>query len=523
MLGVWRFSTSADGALAESKGTAIHALDYMPLRPPSSALLRFLSNGSLRSFCPSRCASNIRLRKEAFSTRSPIQQLAAAHGKGVDRKYFWANAQHKSQDGRRNGARKAVAVPTEDVPSFTSRAPHPRGHGRAIPEELPHRRRRRLKESESAANPAADVPLPPDASSTLSKAAEASPAKSMRRTISTYLALTKPRLAFLIVLTTTASYSTYPVPALLSTSATAAPSLSTLTLLFLTTGTFLTIASANTLNMLFEPAHDAKMSRTRNRPLVRNLISKRAAVLFAIATGALGTLELWYGVNPTTALLGASNIALYAFAYTALKRIHPVNTWVGAIVGAVPPLMGWVAAASQYSTTAPITTPGAAGVWEESKELLFTHQAIGGWLLAGLLFAWQFPHFFALSHAVRHEYASAGYKMLTSTNIPMAARVSLRYSLLMFPICFGLSYYGVTDPAFVATSSLINGWMVREAIRMWRHNGEKGSARALFWASVWQLPIVLVLAMVQKKGLADRAWRGIMGEPDDEDEWEDIE
>lgn len=262
------------------------------------------------------------------------------------------------------------------------------------------------------------------------------------------------------------------------------------------------------------------MSRTRNRPLVRGLVSKRAALLFAIATGTVGTGVLWYGVNPTTAILGASNVALYAFAYTFSKRMHPVNTWVGAIVGAIPPLMGWCAAASQYSTQNS-TQASFASVWAESKELLFTEQAIGGWLIAALLFAWQFPHFFALSYGVRNEYAGAGYKMLTSTNMPMACRVSLRYSFAMFPICAGLSWYHVTDPAFVATSGVANAWMLREAVRMWRLNGEKGSARALFWASVWQLPIVLVLAMVQKKGLGARLWASIFGEPDLEEEWEE--
>ncbi|PIB00963.1 Protoheme IX farnesyltransferase, mitochondrial [Cercospora beticola] len=269
--------------------------------------------------------------------------------------------------------------------------------------------------------------------------------------------------------------------------------------------------------MLFEPQHDAKMSRTKNRPLVRGLISKRRALIFSIATGVIGTGLLWYGVNPTTSLLGAANIAIYAGAYTYLKRIHPVNTWVGAIVGAIPPLMGWCAAASQYSTT----DASQSSIWEEAKELLFTEQAIGGWLIAGILFAWQFPHFFALAYAVRQEYASAGYKMLVSTNIPMAARVSFRYSLAMFPICAGLSYYHVTDPAFVVTSSVINGWMLKEAWRMWKLNGEKGSARALFWASVWQLPIVLVLAMMQKKGLWSRVWNATFGEPELDDEWEE--
>jgi protoheme IX farnesyltransferase len=404
-------------------------------------------------------------------------------------------------------------------------------------EEAPHRRRKRLKEEAAAAantiaaeteTPMSEKPLPLDASSTLSQDAAAAPAKSFRRIFSTYLALTKPRLAFLIVLTTTASYSIYPVPALLSTSVTDAPSLSTLTLLFLTTGTFLAIASANTLNMLFEPQHDAKMSRTRNRPLVRGLVSSRAALIFAAATGAAGTILLWYGVNPTTALLGATNIALYAFAYTSLKRIHPVNTWVGAIVGAIPPLMGWCAAGSQYITSDPRVGGNddsfLSGLLAESSELLFTPAATGGWLLAALLFAWQFPHFFALSHAVRHEYAGAGYRMLTSTNIPMAARVSLRYSIAMFPICAALSWTGVTDPSFAILSAGANGWMAKEAWRFWRLNGEKGSARALFWASVWQLPIVLVLAMVLKKGLLGRVWSGVFGEEDALiEEWDDEE
>ena len=84
--------------------------------------------------------------------------------------------------------------------------------------------------------------------------------------------------------------------------------------------------------------------------------------------------------------------------------------------------------------------------------------------LLTLLFAWQFPHFFALSHGVRQEYAAAGYRMLTSTNTAMAARVSLRYSLAMFPICGGLCYYEITDKAFAATSSVVNVWMLRQAI-----------------------------------------------------------
>lgn len=496
----------------------------MSIQRPLLALRTSARNPTICLRCARRLTRAALTERRSFHQLSRAQQTAIGKGDAVDRTFFWGNAFRGSKEevsalghsektqqlatlkGAANGA-----TPSTATIAFSDTAP-PAG-------EATHRRRKRLKE-EAAAQALGDVPLPPDASSTLSQSAAAAPAKSLRRLFSTYLALTKPRLAFLIVLTTTASYSIYPVPALLSTTATEAPSLSTLTLLFLTSGTFLAIASANTLNMLFEPAHDAKMNRTKNRPLVRGLVSKRAALLFAIGTGIVGTALLWEGVNPTTAILGASNIALYAFAYTPLKRIHPVNTWVGAAVGAIPPLMGWCAAASQYSTTN-ASISDFDSILAESKELLFTEQAIGGWLIAVLLFAWQFPHFFALSHAVRHEYAAAGYKMLTSTNTPKAARVSLRYSLAMFPICGGLSYYQVTDPSFLVTSSLINGWMLREALRFWRYNAERGSARALFWASVWQLPIVLVLAMVQKKGLWERLWRSINGESPSDEEWDD--
>lgn len=483
----------------------------MHIRPALTAWPSSFDTGSICLRCV-RTIARVQPARRTFSCATRTRQIAAARDDEVDKRFFWANTFHNSSSRRRGRelgilSRVAAREPSGDV----------RQTAPSSIEEAPHRRRKRLKAEAAAAEAAVEAPLPLDASSQLSSDAAAAPAKSFRRAFSTYLSLSKPRLAFLVVLTTTASYSIYPVPALLSTSVTDAPSLSTLTLLFLTSGTFLQIASANTLNMLFEPQHDAKMSRTRNRPLVRGLISKRKALVFAVATGLIGTGLLWYGVNPTTSLLGAANIGIYAGAYTALKRIHPVNTWVGAIVGAIPPLMGWCAAASQYSTT----DASQASVWDEAQELLFTQQAIGGWLIAGILFAWQFPHFFALAHAVRQEYAGAGYKMLVSTNIPMAARVSFRYSLAMFPICAALSYYHVTDPAFVVTSSVINAWMLKEAWRMWRLNGEKGSARALFWASVWQLPIVLVLAMVQKKGLGSRLWKATFGEDELDDEWEE--
>jgi protoheme IX farnesyltransferase len=320
----------------------------------------------------------------------------------------------------------------------------------------------------------------------------------------------------MIVLTATSAYSLYPVPELLSPAITSTPSLSALTLLFLSMGTFACSASANALNMLYEPKWDAMMSRTRNRPLVRGLISSRGAMLFAILAGAGGVAALYYGVNPTVSFLGALNIFLYAGCYTPLKRLSPINTWVGALVGLVPPLMGWAAAAGQSAT--------GAG---DYKELLFGDRSLGGWLLGGLLFAWQFPHFMALSWPIRFEYRDAGYKMLAWMNPARNGRVALRYSLAFFPLCAALCYVGVTEWTFFVASAPVNAWLVREAYRFWKFEGLKGSARGLFWASVWHLPVVMVLAMVEKKGMWQRVWRAVMGpseiEEEEEGEWEDEE
>lgn len=357
------------------------------------------------------------------------------------------------------------------------------------------RRKRLIGESTSALRPVLFIAT--DASSQLiSPPSSSLPRTSLRRLLTSCLALSKPRLSFLMVLTTAAAYSLYPTPDLLLPSATISSSLSAMTLVLLTTGTALCSASANALNMVLEPEHDAKMSRTRNRPIVRGLIGKKGAVVFASAAGLVGTGCLWLGVNPTVAFLGALNIGLYAGVYTPLKRISAFNTWVGALVGGIPPLMGWAAAAGQNATV--------DGGW---SELLFSHSSIGGWLLAGLLYAWQFPHFNGLSWTIRDEYKHAGHRMLAWTNPRMNGRVALRYAVLLFPICAGLCWFEITDQAFLITSSVVNAWIVREAWRFWRREGQRGSARGLFWASIWHLPVIMVLAMVHKKALWDGIWQ----------------
>ncbi|KAI2638420.1 UbiA prenyltransferase family-domain-containing protein [Xylaria nigripes] len=404
---------------------------------------------------------------------------------------------------------------------------------------LPHRRRQQRRRQDATRNTASGVSnstdvscsssspsvdgaapieevLPANASSILTTASTKHTG-SFRRQLSLFLSLSKPRLTVLVVLTAMVPYALYPVPDFLSPSiGLDTPSLSPLTLAFLTVGTALCSASANTLNMLYEPAWDAMMSRTRNRPLVRGLISQRKALAFAAFAAIAGVGGLYFGVNSTVAFLGLANIALYAGVYTPLKRVSWLNTWAGAVVGGIPPLMGWAAAAGEYAT--------GDGSFQE---LLLAPEAIGGWLFAALLFAWQFPHFMALSWTIREEYKAAGHQMLCWINPARNARVALRYSILFFPICIGLCAAGITEWSFAMTSLPVNAWLAREAVRFWRDEGFKGSARGLFWASVWHLPAVMMLALAQKKGMWSRVWRSVVGEPtlddDDDDEYDDDE
>lgn len=127
----------------------------------------------------------------------------------------------------------------------------------------------------------------------------------------------------------------------------------------------------------------------------------------------------------------------------------------------------------------------------------------------------------SLSWPIRNEYKEAGYKMLCWVNPSRNARVALRYSLAFIPLSIAMCYFGITEWTFVAASAPVNLWLAREAWKFYKHEGHKGSARGLFWASVWHLPAILVLAMVEKKGMWQRAWRAAFGEPDFDEEWEE--
>ncbi|KAJ3101340.1 Protoheme IX farnesyltransferase, mitochondrial [Phlyctochytrium planicorne] len=255
--------------------------------------------------------------------------------------------------------------------------------------------------------------------------------------LSIYQDLSKSKLSALVVLTTMAGYAMAPGATNL------------LDLMWTTLGTGLCVSSANTINQWMEMPYDAQMSRTRNRPLVRHAVSPLRAFTFGILSGCAGVTILSTFVNPIVAGLGGLNIILYTCVYTPMKRVSIANTWVGAIVGAIPPMMGWAACTGALD-------PGA-------------------WLLGAMLYSWQFPHFNSLSWNLRADYSKAGYYMMSATDPGLNARVSLRHSLILFPLCMAAPYIGLTSWYFALDSSIVNGVMAYGAWKFWRNPSDKSA------------------------------------------------
>ncbi|XP_070579775.1 protoheme IX farnesyltransferase, mitochondrial-like [Ptychodera flava] len=280
-----------------------------------------------------------------------------------------------------------------------------------------------------------------------------------------YLSLGKSRLTALVVLTAAGGYVMAPGDFYLSTFA--------LTSL----GTFLVSSSANTINQFFEAPYDSQMARTRNRVLVQKLISPFHAVTFASVSAVTGIGILALGANPLTAALGLGNLALYTLAYTPMKRVSIVNTWVGAVVGAVPPLMGWAACTG--------------------------HLEPGAWLLAAFLYSWQFPHFNALSWNLRGDYSRGGYRMMAMTDPALCKRVALRHCVAMLGLSALAPVVDLTTWWFAVDSLPLNLPLVWLGWRFYR-DGDSESARKLFKFSLLHLPLLLLLLLINKKKIHDK-------------------
>ncbi|XP_020085408.1 protoheme IX farnesyltransferase, mitochondrial [Ananas comosus] len=231
-------------------------------------------------------------------------------------------------------------------------------------------------------------------------------------------------------------------------------------------GTMMVAASANTLNQVFEVENDFKMKRTRLRPLPSGRISVPHAALWASSIGIAGTTLLAWKANTLAAGLAACNLVLYAFVYTPLKQIHPVNTWVGAIVGAIPPLLGWAAASAEVSANAMI--------------------------LPAALYYWQIPHFMALAYLCRNDYVAGGFRMFSFADASgkRTALVSFRNCLYLLPLGFLAYDWGLTSEWFALESSLLTLCISIAALLFVRERTAK-NARRMFHASLLYLPVFM--------------------------------
>jgi protoheme IX farnesyltransferase len=279
-----------------------------------------------------------------------------------------------------------------------------------------------------------------------------------------YWELTKPRLSFLSVITALVGYLA------------ARPERHFSVLFCLLLGTTSAAFGCGVLNQWIEREIDTRMARTRNRPLPSGAVSPAAALIFGLLLSSLGPLVLWQGVNALSAGLALATLASYLLVYTPLKRHTPWCTIVGSIPGALPPLIG-CAAASNHIT--PL-----------------------GWILFGVLFAWQIPHFLALAWTYRRDYAQARLPMSTVVDPSgrRAAKVCLIFTVALvicsvLPVALGLSgiVYGI-----VALAS--GGWFLYRAWQFARADETTRDlpARKLFLASLAYLPLTLAALVADR-------------------------
>lgn len=286
-----------------------------------------------------------------------------------------------------------------------------------------------------------------------------------RGLLSAYLHLSKSKLTMLITSTAVAGFFMSP------------GSVSSIPFVACALGTALLSCSANACNQLLEAPYDAQMKRTQQRVLVVHRFSPLHALSFAGITGATGICILYMFANPLSACLGVLNLAFYAGVYTPLKRVHIACTWAGALVGAIPPLMGYAAATGTIDVSA--------------------------LCLAAILYSWQFPHFNGLSWNLRGDYSKAGYHVMCVTNERLCRVTSIRHSLALAALCsFVAPLTNLTTVTFALDSLPLNVYMCWLAYRFYRAPDAQNS-RQLFFYSLFYLPLVMILMVISKYGRND--------------------
>jgi protoheme IX farnesyltransferase len=274
--------------------------------------------------------------------------------------------------------------------------------------------------------------------------------------------LVKARLTVLVLLTTLVGFY---VGAL--------GRLDLMLLLHTMVGTALLASGASALNQLMEREYDARMQRTEDRPLPSGRMQPLTVLILGGVCGGVGLIYLALSVNLLTSLLGAITLASYLFIYTPLKRVTTLNTIVGAVPGALPPLMGWVAARNEIS--------------------------IGGWALFAILFFWQLPHFLAIAWIYRDQYARAGFVMLpvVDPDGTRTGRQAVSHTLGLLPVSLGPFLLHLAGPVYLFGALILGLVFLWFAVQFSRHLTIP-RARQLFFVSIMYLPLLLGLMVFDK-------------------------
>jgi heme o synthase len=274
--------------------------------------------------------------------------------------------------------------------------------------------------------------------------------------------LVKARLTLLVLLTTAVGFYLG-----------AEPPIDYVVLFHVVLGTAAAAAGAAALNQWWERSADALMRRTKMRPIPAGRMPPTRALIFGIAFAAFGVAYLATVCNALSAILAALTIGIYIFAYTPLKRASTANTAVGAIPGAIPPMIGWAAARGNIGA--------------------------GAWSLFAIIFLWQLPHFFAIAWMYREDYSRAGFRMISSDDRSgeRSASQSVFFCILLLIIAGLPTFIGIANFVYLAIELLVGASFLAVAMRFLRVR-TPSAARSLFLASIVYLPLVLGALVLTK-------------------------
>ena len=302
---------------------------------------------------------------------------------------------------------------------------------------------------------------------------------SIKDSIKDYFILTKFTLSFTVVFSCVICYLLAPNIVLDSSS------VKNVFLLFIA-GMFVT-GSANAINQAVEKDTDVQMKRTANRPVAAGRMTAQHALAFAAFIGFLGTAMMWYFFNFTSALISLFSLFLYAYIYTPLKKKNSIAVFIGGFPGALPCLIGWVAATNVFNPWGTITV----------HETTFSN--LSGWSLFLLQFLWQFPHFWAIAWVAHNDYSRVGFKLLPSDKGPTkyTAIQTIMYSVLLIPIGFLPSHYHITGHVSMWIILVGNLFMVMQSVRLYNTMDVKAARRVMFSSYIY-LPIILLALLFDK-------------------------